>query len=40
MLVETLGDRLAPDVVDYADLFAEDGVLELPFGEGMRLLMR
>ena len=32
MMVETLGDRLLPGVVDYVDLFADDGVLELPFG--------
>lgn len=37
MLVETLGDRLAPGVVDYADLFTEDGVLEIPFGDALRL---
>lgn len=37
MLVEQLGDRLAPGVVDYADLFADDGVLELPFGRAVRL---
>ena len=37
MLVETLGDRLSPGIVDYADLFTEDGVLEIPLGDALRL---
>lgn len=37
MLVDHLGDRLAPGVIDYADVFADDGVLELPFGKALRL---
>ena len=40
MLVETLGDRLSPGVVDYADLFTETGVLEIPFGDTLRLVGR
>ncbi len=32
LLVDALGPRLAPGVGDYLDLFAEDGVLETPYG--------
>lgn len=32
LLVDALGDRLASGVRDYLDLFAEDGVLETPYG--------
>lgn len=31
LLVDALGDRLAPGVRDYLDLFAENGVLETPY---------
>lgn len=31
LLVAALGDRLAPGVSDYMDLFHEDGVLETPY---------
>ena len=31
LLVAALGDRLAPGVSDYIDLFHEDGVLETPY---------
>lgn len=32
LLVEALGDRLAPGVADYLDLFTHDAVLEIPYG--------
>ncbi len=31
LLVDALGDRLAPGVDDYVDLFSDDGVLETPY---------
>ncbi|WP_210248947.1 nuclear transport factor 2 family protein [Methylobacterium sp. WL64] len=31
LLIAALGDRLAPGVSDYMDLFREDGVLETPY---------
>lgn len=32
LLKASLGDRLAPGVEDYLDLFRDDAVLELPYG--------
>lgn len=40
MVVAALGDRLAPGVDDYSDLFADDAVLEVPFDQKLRLVGR
>lgn len=32
LLIQALGERLAPGVPDYLDLFADDAVLETPYG--------
>lgn len=37
MVVAALGDRLAPGVEVYTDLFTEDAVLEVPFDDGLRV---
>lgn len=38
MLRRVLGDRLKPDVTTFPDMFAEDGVMELPFAPpGLKL---